>query len=190
VDSELDRPRARFATIYREGRKPMTADDLTELERAGRRCGVCHSGRGWRRFEVVRPAERAPVVLCGGCRARFGDDPPVGRKPEPAPSPAPAAAKPLPRAGERRTDRRPDRLRAALSKLPGSFSTTMAARAAGLNGGKTLARLHDLERRGEVRRVGNRWSTEPPPDDVAAAMDRLEARTSNLRIVRDRARVG
>jgi hypothetical protein len=66
----------------------------------------------------------------------------------------------------------------------------MAARAAGLNNGKTLARLNDMERRGEVRRVGNRWSTEPPPDDVALAMDRLEASTSNLRIVRKRTRVG
>ena len=66
----------------------------------------------------------------------------------------------------------------------------MAARAAGLNNDKTLARLRDLERRGEVRRVGNRWSTEPRPDDVAAAMDRLQAQTNNLRIVRGRTRVG
>ena len=172
----------------------MNAEHLTELERAGRRCGVCHSGRGWRRFEIVRSAERGPVVLCGGCRARFGDDPPVGRQPEPAPELASAAAKPLllpnPRAGEPGTERRPDRLRAALRTMPGSFSSAMAARAAGLNNDKTIARLHDLERRGEVRRVGNRWSTDPRPDDVALAMDRLEARTSNLRIVRDRARVG
>ncbi len=172
----------------------MNDDDLIEKERAGRRCGVCHSGRGWRRFEIVRPAEREAVVLCGSCRARFGDDPPVGRKPEPAPESAPVAPEqlspPKPRAGERRTERRPDRLRAALRKMPGTFSTATAARAAGLNNDKTLARLHDLERRGEVRRVGNRWSTESPPSDVASAMDRLEARTSNLRIVRDRARVG
>jgi hypothetical protein len=73
--------------------------------------------------------------------------------------------------------------------MSGSFSTAMAARAAGLNNDKALARLQELERRGEVQRVGNRWSTESPPSDVAAAMDRLEARTSNLRIVRDRARV-
>ena len=66
----------------------------------------------------------------------------------------------------------------------------MAARAAGLNNDKTLARLQDLERRGEVQRLGNRWSTEPPPSDIASAMDRLEARTSNLRIVTDRARSG
>jgi hypothetical protein len=66
----------------------------------------------------------------------------------------------------------------------------MAARAAGLNQDKTLARLHDLERRGEVQHVGNRWSTEAPPSEVASAMDRLEAKTSNLRIIRDRARVG
>jgi hypothetical protein len=77
-----------------------------------------------------------------------------------------------------------------VGKLSGSFSTAMAARAAGLNNAKALARLQDLERRGEVRRVGNRWTTESPPSDVAAAMDRLEARTSNLRIVRGRARVG
>jgi hypothetical protein len=178
----------------------MNAEDLSEIERAGHRCGVCRSGRGWRRFEIVRRAEREPVVLCGSCRARFGDDPPVARKPEPEPEPepelvpTPAASKlfsrPKPDAGEHRSDRRPDRLRAALGKLPGSFSTTRAARAAGLNNDKTLARLHDMERRGELQRVGNRWSTESPPSEIAAAMDRLEARTSNLRIVRDRARVG
>ena len=172
----------------------MDTEDLTDIERAGRRCGICQSGRGWRRFEIVRPAEREPVVLCGSCRARFGDDPPVGRKPAPASESARAARKPLsppePRAGERRTERRTDRLRAALRKMPGSFSTAMAARAAGLNNDKTLARLQDLERRGEVQRLGNRWSTEPPPSDIASAMDRLEARTSNLRIVRDRPRAG
>jgi len=171
----------------------MNAEDLTEIERAGRRCGVCQSGRGWRRFEVVRPADREPVVLCGGCRARFGDDPPVGRKPATAPEAADAALEELapaqPRAGERRPKRRPDRLRAALREMPSSFSTAMAARAAGLNHAKTLARLHELERRREVHRVGSRWSTEPPPDDFASAIDRLEARTSNLRIVRERTRV-
>ena len=170
----------------------MRSEDLIDLERAGRRCGVCRSGRGWRRFEVVRPADREPVVLCGSCRARFGDDPPAGRKPAPAPEPAPATAEPLspPQPRPARTEPRPDRLRAALGTMSGSFSTAMAARAAGLSNEKTLARLQKLERRGEVRRVGNRWSTESPPSDVAAAMDRLEARTSNLRIVRDRPRVG
>jgi hypothetical protein len=168
----------------------VNAEDLTEIERAGRRCAVCHSGRGWRRFEVVRPPEREPVVLCGSCRARFGDDPPVGRKPTPAPEASTAVAPREPRAASSRNEPRPDRLRAALAKLPTTFSTATAARAAGLNTAKTLARLHDLERRGEIQRVGNRWSTEPPPNDVASAMDRLEARTSNLRIVRDRARTG
>lgn len=167
----------------------MNAEDLTEIERAGRRCGVCHSGRGWRRFAVVRPAGREPVVLCGGCRARFGDDPPVGRLPEPpaqeavAAAEQPAAAK---KARERRPAKRPDRLRAALRQMHGSFSTATAAKAAGLNHAKTLARLHELERRNEVHRVGNRWSTEPPADELASAIDRLEARTSNLRIVRER----
>ena len=134
------------------------------------------------------------MVLCGSCRARFGDDPPVGRKPAPAveavPAPAERATPPRQRSDERGIARRPDRLRAALRELPGSFSTAMAARAAGVNRDKALARLQDLERRGEVRRVGNRWSTETPPSDVAMAMDRLAARTSNLRIVRERARAG
>ena len=181
------------STFYGEGRTLLGTDELLQIESAGRRCGVCRSGRGWRRFELVRPADREPIVLCGGCRARFGDDPPVGRKPAPPSEPIPAAAEPLAppqqRPGERGTDRRPDRLRAALGRLPGSFSTAMAARAAGLNSDKVLARLEGLERRGEVRRVGKRWSRESPPSDVAAAMDRLEARTSNLRIVRERARV-
>lgn len=193
----------RSETFYRERRKLMNPEDLTEIERAGRRCAVCQSGRGWRRFQIVRPPEREPVVLCGSCHARFGEDPPIGRKPEPAPEPpheaseaseasVPSEPRPTPkqRSGESRRERRPDRLQAALRKLPGSFSTAMAARAAGLNNEKTLARLHDLERRGEVRRVGNRWSTEPPRDEVAAAMDRLQARTTNLRIVRERTRVG
>jgi len=80
-------------------------------------------------------------------------------------------------------------MRTALREMPGSFSTAMVARATGLNKGKALARLQDLEQRGEVHRVGNRWSTGLSPDAVALAMDRLQARTSNLRIVRDRARV-
>jgi hypothetical protein len=175
----------------------MNAEDLTEIERAGRRCAVCQSGRGWRRFVVVRPEGREPVVLCGGCSARFGDDPPVGRKPEPEPEPeAPVAVaapekrpRAKPRAGERRPKARPDRLRAAIGEMPGSFSTAMAARAAGLNHAKTLARLHELERRNEVHRVGKRWSAGPAPDDYASAIDRLEAQTSNLRIVRERSRV-
>jgi hypothetical protein len=66
----------------------------------------------------------------------------------------------------------------------------MAARAARLSNEKTLARLQELERRGEIRRVGKHWSTEAPPTDLTAAIDRLEARTNNLRIVRERARVG
>jgi hypothetical protein len=178
--------------FYGVGRMPLGTEDLIEIEKAGRRCAVCRSGRGWRRFELVRPAGREPIVLCGSCRARFGGDPPVEPKPAPVLETSAAKAEPVARRrpGERGVDGRPDRLRAALRDLPGSFSTAMAARAAALNREKTLARLQDLERRGEVRRVGKRWSTEAPSSDVAAAMDRLAARTSNLRIVRGRARVG
>jgi len=164
----------------------MNDENLREIERAGRRCGVCGSGRGWRRFEIARPADRDPIVLCGNCKARFGDDPPHAA----GPADASDHVVSLPKAGRhRQTDRRPDRLRTALRAMPDSFSTASAARAAGLNHDKTLARLHDLQRRGEVQRVGNRWSTRPPVDDqLAAALDRLQAQTTNLRIVRHRPR--
>ena len=114
----------------------MRTEDLIEIENAGRRCAVCHSGRGWRRFGLLRPAGREPIVLCGSCRARFGDDPPASCKLARAVEAVPAAAEPLAparqRSDERGTARRPDRLRAAVRELPGSFSTAMAARAAGL----------------------------------------------------------
>ena len=168
----------------------MNDEDLIETERAGRRCGVCRSGAVGvgLRWSARRDVE--PVVLCGSCRTRFGDDPPIGRKP--APEPAPTDVSPVlpPKPHARncaKLDR--DRLEQALREMPGSFSTGMVARAAGLNKDKPLARLQDLERRGEIHRVGKRWSTGPSPDAVALAMDRLQARTSNLRIVRDRARV-
>lgn len=169
----------------------MATKDLTELERAGRRCAVCRSARGWRGFEIVRPAGQDPIVLCASCRARFGEAPPTAPQPAAAPESAPAAAEPpAPRRQERARDQAPDRVRAALEDLPSSFSTAMAARAARLSHDKTLARLQDLEGRGQVRRVGKRWSTEAPPTDLTAAIDRLEAKTSNLRIVRERARIG
>ena len=147
------------STFYGEGRVSLRTEDLIEIENAGRRCRVCHSGRGSRRFEVVCPAGREPVVLCGSCRARFGDDPPVGRPPahllEPVPAPAEPPAPPEQRRGERGPERRPDRLRAALPELPGSFSTAMAAHWAGMmSSDKALARLEDLERQ---RRRSTRW---------------------------------
>ncbi|MGZ4329137.1 MAG: peptidoglycan-binding domain-containing protein [Solirubrobacteraceae bacterium] len=80
-------------------------------------------------------------------------------------------APPNRRPGERGPDQCPDRLRAALGELPGSFSTAMAAHAARISSHRALARLQDLERRGAVRRVGKRWSTESPPSDVAAATE-------------------
>jgi hypothetical protein len=74
-----------------------------------------------------------------------------------------------------------------LRELPrGEHSTGRIAKAAGLNHAKTLGRLRQLEASGEVRQVGKRWSTERPSTDLEGAFDRLEARTSNIRIVRDR----
>jgi hypothetical protein len=166
----------------------MTAEDLTAIEAAGRRCSVCRTGRNWRRFEVIRPEAGEPVVICGACRARYGEAPPVRATPEPvvaaAPEPEAPAPKPRPKPQE-------DRLRKALRELPrGEHSTGRIAKAAGLNHAKALGRLHALEAAGEVHQVGNRWSTEQPSTDLEAAFDRLQARTGNLRIVRDRERVG
>jgi hypothetical protein len=167
----------------------MNAEDTPEIERAGRRCEVCGTGRGWRRFEVIRPEERPPVVLCGACKARFGDDPPVGRKADPgsvAEAAPQAAQKPEPKAGENQPAPIQDRLIRALREMPpGTHSTGRIAKAAGLNPARTRARLLDLERRGEVQQLGKLWSTERPSTEVEAAMDRLEARTSNVRIVRE-----
>ena len=162
-----------------------TPEDLTEIERAGRRCASCRSGRRWRQLEVVRPEGQEPVVMCPACRARFGAAPPApAAKPvAAAPVPAPEAAaptKPQPAAGE-------DRLRRALRELPrGEHSVGQIAKAAGLNRERTLQRLRALEAAGEIQQVGKRWSSEPPSTDVEAAFDRLQARTSNLRIIRDR----
>ncbi len=82
-------------------------------------------------------------------------------------------------------------MKKALGELPrGEHSTGRIAKAAGLNQTKTLRRLRQLEASGDVRDVGKRWSTEPPPSDLDEALDRLQARTSNIRIVRDRSPVG
>jgi len=78
-----------------------------------------------------------------------------------------------------------------LRELPnGEYATGKIAKAAGLQQAKTLRRLRQLAASGEVREVGKRWSTEAPPSDLDRALDRLKARTSNSRIVRDRSLVG
>lgn len=176
----------------------MNAEDLTEIERAGRHCGVCRSGRHWRQFHVVRPEGGQPVVMCPACRARYGDAPPGLESPKekeksaPAPTPAPEpAAKSATSSRTSRPRQHEDRLKKVLRELPrGEHSTGRIAKAAGLNHAKTLARLHQLESSGEVRQVGKRWSTERPSSDIEGAFDRLQARTSNIRIVRDRSQVG
>ena len=117
----------------------VKAEDLVEIERAGRHCAVC-----------PRPATRSHV---------------------------------------QRPRQHEDRLKRVLRELPrGEHSTGRIAKAAGLNHAKTLGRLRQLEASGEVRQVGKRWSTERPSTDLEGAFERLEARTSNIRIVRDRSR--
>jgi hypothetical protein len=169
----------------------MSAEDLTEIERAGRRCEVCRTGRHWRNFSVVRPDGGKPVVMCAACRARYGDAAP-GRpaQDKPAASPVPAA-KPDSSPPKRRASQGEDRLRRVLRELPkGEHTTGSIAKAARLNHAKTLRRLRQLAESGEIRQVGERWSTEQPPSDLDAAFERLQARTSNIRIVRDRSPVG
>lgn len=162
----------------------LTPEALTEIERAGGRCAVCRSGRRWREFEVVRPEGQGPVVMCAACRARYGAAPPG-----PATQQAPTApvSQPQAAASEQRSVPREDRLRKALRELPReAHSVAQIAKAAGLNHEKTLSRLRALQAAGEVQQIGKRWSSEPPSTDVEAAFDRLQARTSNLRIIRDR----
>jgi hypothetical protein len=166
-------------------------EDLAAVDRAGRRCAVCRTGRRWREFTVLRPDGREPVVLCAGCRARYGDAPPVRPAPErpeagPRRAAPPASATPDPRPPQRE-----DRVRRVLRELaPGEYTTARIAKAAGLNHAKTLRRLRQLAASGEIRAVGKRWSTEQPPSAIDLALDRLQARTSNIRIVRDRSPVG
>jgi hypothetical protein len=222
----------------------MTAEDLVEIDRAGRRCAMCHTGRRWRQFTVVRAEGQPPVVMCPACNARYGAAPPVPAAEPAAPAraaqPAAAAAEPAtagrseraapgrsarpasprngkaapargaqPAAGSNgkadseqaeqsagsepkpRSAPREDRLRKALRELPhGEHSVARIAKAAGLNHEKTVRRLETLHAAGEVQQVGKRWSNEPPSTDIEAAMDRLQARTTNLRIVRDRGSAG
>lgn len=171
--------------------KKPTAEDLAAIEAAGRRCSVCRTGRHWREFAVVRPADGEPVVMCAACRARYEDAPPAQPARERVEAPPPRAPEPTPAAAERRTPPREDRVRRALRELPkGEHSTARIAKAAGLNHAKTVRRLRELAASGEIREVGKRWSTEAPPTDIDEALDRLQARTSNIRIVRDRSLVG
>jgi predicted Rossmann fold nucleotide-binding protein DprA/Smf involved in DNA uptake len=126
--------------------------------------------------------------MCAACRARYGaaPSPPATEKAAAAPvAPAETAAPKQPAAP------REDRLRKALRELPPTpHSVGQVAKAAGLNHEKTLKRLRALQAAGEVQQVGKRWSSQPPSTDVEAAFDRLQAQTSNLRIIRDREPVG
>jgi hypothetical protein len=162
----------------------MNTEDLIEIERAGRRCAVCRSGRRWREFEVIRLDGREPVIMCAACRARYADTPPLRQAQEAATA---RVTEPKTSPENHRPKQHEDRLRKALRELPrGEHSTGRIAKAAGLNHNKTLGRLHQLAAAGEVQQVGKRWSTERPSTDIEGAFDRLQARTSNLRIVRDR----
>lgn len=170
--------------------KKLDFEKLAAIDRAGRRCAVCRSGRHWREFTIVRTDHGDPVVLCAACRARYGDAPPARPVREPSDSPA-GAAESVSATPERPQAEHEDRVRRVLRELPrGEHTTARIAKAAGLNHAKTLRRLRQLAASGEIREVGKRWSTEPAPSDIDEALDRLQARTSNIRIVRDRSPVG
>ena len=169
----------------------MDADELAVIDRAGRRCVVCRTGRRWRELTVLRPDGDEPVVMCPACRARYGDALPAPAARERADVPAAHAEEPTSSTPERRASESEDRIRRALRELPkGEYTTGRIAKAAGLNHAKTLRRLRRLAESGEIREVGKRWSAEPPPTDIDEALDRLQARTSNIRIVRERSLVG
>lgn len=173
------------------GVKTLSAEDLNAIERAGRRCSVCRSGRHWRDFSIVRPDGGEPVVMCASCRARYGDAPPARTNPEPQPAAPTRSTQAESKPPEPRAANGEDRIRRVLRELPkGEHTTGSIAKAAGLNHAKTLRRLRQLAASGEIREVGKRWSTERPPTDIDEAFDRLQARTSNIRIVRDRSPVG
>jgi hypothetical protein len=162
---------------------PLNDEDLIEVERSGRRCGVCRSGRRWREFDVLREEGREPIVMCAACRARYGETPPARIAVEVA---QPSVPQPTAPGADHKSEQGEDRLKKALGELPrGEYATRRIAKAAGLNPDKALVRLQQLEAAGEVRQVGDRWSTEPALTDLEGAFDRLQARTSNLRIVRD-----
>jgi Bacterial regulatory protein, arsR family len=171
--------------------KRLDPDDPAAIDRAGRRCAVCRTGRRWRKFAVVRPDGGEPVIMCAACRARYGDAPPAPPARE-RPDAFPArAAEPMSTILEGRAPEGEDRVRRVVRELPkGEYTTGSIAKAAGLNQSKTLRRLRQLAESGEIREVGKRWSTERPPSDIDEALDRLQARTSNIRIVRDRSLVG
>jgi hypothetical protein len=132
-----------------------------------------------------------PVLVCGACRNRYRDAPPAAVARERTDALAARGAAPTAAAADRRAPQREDRLRRALRELPnGEYTTARIAKAAGLNHAKMLRRLRHLAASGEIQALGKRWSTEPPPSDIDQALDRLQAGTSNIRIVRDRSLVG
>jgi hypothetical protein len=171
--------------------KTLSDEDLAVIESAGRRCAVCRTGRRWREFAVIRPGGGDPLVMCAACQARYGDAPP-GRPARERPVAPPArAAEPTGPIPDSPASEREDRVRRVLRELPrGEHSTGRIAKAAGLNQAKTARRLRELAAAGEIREVGKRWSTDAPPTDIDQALDRLQAKTSNIRIVRDRSLVG
>lgn len=131
--------------------------------------------------------------MCAACRTRYGSAPPAreGHVPAVSVDPAWPTAEPASAARGRRPEQDEDRVKKALRELPrGEHSVGRIAKAAGLNHAKTLRRLRQLEASGGVREVGKRWSTEPLSSDLEGALDRLQARTSNIRIVRDRSPIG
>ena len=91
-----------------------TPEDLTEIERAGRRCAIFRSGRRWRQLEVGRPEGQKPVVMCAACRARYGSAPPLPATQQAAAEPV-VDSEPAPK---ERAAPGEDRLRRALAQLP------------------------------------------------------------------------
>src|SRR5437763_1127988 len=97
--------------------------------------------------------------------------------PEAVPAPAEPLAPPRKHPDKPEIDQRPDRLRAAHATCLARSRRRWPPVRRALATTRRLPGWQDFERRGEVQRDGKRWSTEAPPGDIAAAMDRLQART-------------
>jgi hypothetical protein len=170
----------------------LGTDELIGRENAEHRCGVCGSGRGWRRFELVRRRSGADRVV------RAGAEPALGTiRRWDASSPVAELVRASPEALARRSSvvrwsGGPAGVRIVYERLSASCLGRSRRRwPLGRRGSAATKCLPGLRtwtpRGGPARR--HPLFDRVVPCEVAAAMDRLEAPTRNLRIVRERARV-
>ena len=163
----------------------MTAEDLTTIQEAGRRCSSCHTGRNWRRLEVLRPEGHAPIVTCPACKPRLEARVAEAQAAEAAAveaSKAPAhdvAAEGAPVAEGA----------VAQTEATGEAGAKRPPRRSKSKNRSTRHRDDRLGRGGSRERpAGKHASPEANAADLQAAFDRLQATARNVRVVREPAR--